>query len=71
MHVMTRVEEARELAFSLGAASVQGAAEPPPEPLDSAILFAPAGDLVPPALEALDAGGRSRSRASTSATSRR
>ncbi len=57
VHVMTRGEEARELAFSLGAASVQGAAEPPPEPLDSAILFAPAGDLVPPALEALDAGG--------------
>ncbi|BCN43972.1 alcohol dehydrogenase [Prescottella equi] len=57
VHVMTRGEQARELAFSLGAASVQGAAEPPPEPLDSAILFAPAGDLVPPALEALDAGG--------------
>ena len=30
--------------------------EPPPAPLDSAILFAPAGDLVPPALEALDQG---------------
>ena len=31
--------------------------ERPPEPLDSAILFAPAGELVPPALEALDHGG--------------
>ncbi len=29
----------------------------PPEPLDSAILFAPAGDLVPTALAALDRGG--------------
>ena len=29
----------------------------PPEPLDSAILFAPAGELVPPALRALDRGG--------------
>ena len=29
----------------------------PPEPLDGAILFAPAGDLVPVALRALDSGG--------------
>jgi propanol-preferring alcohol dehydrogenase len=29
----------------------------PPEPLDSAIMFAPVGDLVPPALAALDRGG--------------
>jgi propanol-preferring alcohol dehydrogenase len=29
----------------------------PPDPLDSAILFAPVGDLVPPALAALDRGG--------------
>ena len=29
----------------------------PPEPLDSAILFAPVGTLVPPALAALDRGG--------------
>ncbi|MFC7761782.1 hypothetical protein ACFQY4_29855 [Catellatospora bangladeshensis] len=29
----------------------------PPEPLDAAILFAPVGDLVPPALSALDRGG--------------
>lgn len=57
VHVMTRGAQARELAFSLGAASVQDASDPPPEPLDSAILFAPAGDLVPVALAALDAGG--------------
>ncbi|HEX5810938.1 MAG TPA: zinc-binding alcohol dehydrogenase family protein, partial [Pseudonocardia sp.] len=29
----------------------------PPEPLDAAILFAPAGELVPVALRALDQGG--------------
>ena len=57
VHVMTRGERARELALSLGAASAQGAAERPPVPLDAAILFAPVGDLVPPALEALDRGG--------------
>ncbi|MGW0047062.1 zinc-binding alcohol dehydrogenase family protein [Nocardia cyriacigeorgica] len=57
VHVMTRGEAARELAAALGAASVQGQADAPPEPLDSAILFAPAGELVPPALEALDSGG--------------
>ncbi|VFA98070.1 Alcohol dehydrogenase [Nocardia cyriacigeorgica] len=57
VHVMTRGEAARELATALGAASVQGQADAPPEPLDSAVLFAPAGELVPPALEALDSGG--------------
>jgi propanol-preferring alcohol dehydrogenase len=57
VHVMTRSPEARRLALDLGAASVQGADDPPPEPLDSAILFAPVGTLVPPALEALDRGG--------------
>ncbi|OKK01917.1 zinc-binding alcohol dehydrogenase family protein [Amycolatopsis sp. CB00013] len=57
VHVMTRSEEARKLALALGAASAVAAAEAPPEPLDSAILFAPVGELVPPALEALDRGG--------------
>src|SRR6476660_2998829 len=57
VHVMTRGDEARELALALGAASAQGASDPPPVPLDSAILFAPVGDLVLPALEALDRGG--------------
>ncbi|MCW2651173.1 MAG: alcohol dehydrogenase, propanol-preferring [Mycobacterium sp.] len=57
VHVMTRGEAARKLALSLGAASVQGAADPPPVPLDAAILFAPVGELVLPALEALDRGG--------------
>lgn len=57
VHVMTRGETAKELALALGAASVQGAADRPPVALDSAILFAPVGDLVLPALEALDRGG--------------
>ena len=57
VHVMTRGERARELALSLGAASAQGPADRPPVPLDAAILFAPVGDLVLPALEALDRGG--------------
>lgn len=57
VHVMTRSPQAQELALRLGAASATGAADPPPEPLDAAILFAPVGDLVPPALRALDRGG--------------
>ena len=57
VHVLTRSPAARELALSLGAASAAGADDPPPEPLDSAILFAPVGDLVLPALAALDRGG--------------
>lgn len=57
VHVMTRGEQAQELARALGAASVQGAYARPPVPLDSAVLFAPVGDLVPVALEALDRGG--------------
>lgn len=57
VHVMTRGARARELALQLGAASAQGAADAPPVPLDAAILFAPVGELVPPALAALDRGG--------------
>jgi propanol-preferring alcohol dehydrogenase len=50
-------EEHRVLARELGAAWVGGAAESPPEKLHGAILFAPAGELVPPALRALEKGG--------------
>lgn len=57
VHVMTRSQAARELATRLGVASVQDTHTRPPEPLDSAILFAPTGDLVPVALESLDRGG--------------
>lgn len=55
--VMTRSEEARALARDLGAEYAGGAYDNPPVPLDSAILFAPVGDLVPAALAALDRGG--------------
>ncbi|HBW20209.1 MAG TPA: hypothetical protein DEH11_14970, partial [Actinobacteria bacterium] len=41
----------------LGAASAQDSGDPSPEPLDSAIIFAPAGDLVPVALRTLARGG--------------
>jgi len=57
VHVLTRSVAAQRLALDLGVASAAGAAEAPPEPVDAAILFAPAGDLVPVALEALDDGG--------------
>ena len=50
-------EEHRALARELGARWVGGAAELPPEPLHGAIMFAPAGELVPPALRALRRGG--------------
>ncbi len=56
VHVLTRSAEAQRLATSLGASSVGGAYEEPPEPLDAAILFAPVGELVPVALAALDRG---------------
>jgi propanol-preferring alcohol dehydrogenase len=57
VHVLTRGEDARRLALELGCASARGAYEAPPEPLDSAIVFAPVGDLVPVALAALRPGG--------------
>jgi propanol-preferring alcohol dehydrogenase len=57
VHVLTRSAAARELALDLGAASSGPAYDAPPEPLDAAVLFAPVGDLVPVALEALDRGG--------------
>jgi alcohol dehydrogenase, propanol-preferring len=57
VHVFTRAPAARELALGLGAASAQDSFDPAPEPLDSAIIFAPVGDLVPAALTALDRGG--------------
>ena len=57
VHVMTRSPEARRLAIALGAASAGDTPAQPPEPLDSAIVFAPAGEIVPKALAALDRGG--------------
>ncbi len=55
--VVSRGERHQALARELGADWVGGAGERPPEPLDAAILFAPAGAIVPDALAALDRGG--------------
>ncbi len=57
LHVLTRSVEDQALAEQLGATSVSGAYDQPPEPLDAAILFAPVGTLVPVAMAALDRGG--------------
>ena len=57
VHVFTRAPAARQLALELGAASAHDSFDPSPEPLDSAIIFAPVGDVVPPALRNLDRGG--------------
>jgi propanol-preferring alcohol dehydrogenase len=57
VHVLTRDGDDRDLALRLGASSAGGAADAPPTALDAAILFAPVGDLVLPALAALDDGG--------------
>jgi propanol-preferring alcohol dehydrogenase len=56
VHVLTRGEHNQELARQLGVDSVGAATDQPPELLDGAILFAPAGELVPIALRALDSG---------------
>lgn len=57
VYVCSLREEHRALARELGAVWVGGAADQPPEKLQGAIIFAPAGELVPPALRALDRGG--------------
>jgi alcohol dehydrogenase, propanol-preferring len=48
----------QDFARSLGAVWAGGSDEPPPEPLDAAIIFAPVGSLVPAALKAVRKGGR-------------
>jgi alcohol dehydrogenase, propanol-preferring len=57
VHVFTRSERARRLALDLGAASAEANPGEGRDLLDSAILYAPAGELVPVALSALDRGG--------------
>jgi propanol-preferring alcohol dehydrogenase len=57
VHVFTRSPDARRLALELGAASAGDTFDATPEPLDAAIVFAPAGEIVPAALAALDRGG--------------
>ncbi len=55
--VCTRGESHRELARAMGASWVGEDPAEMPARADSAILFAPAGELVPPALRALKKGG--------------
>lgn len=57
VYVMTRGEKGRQLAREIGVDFVGESRETPPVPLDASIIFAPAGELVPPALRALDRGG--------------
>jgi propanol-preferring alcohol dehydrogenase len=54
---LTRDARHRQLAGELGAAWAGSAAAEPPEKLDAAIIFAPAGELVPAALKVLKKGG--------------
>ncbi|HEY5476715.1 MAG TPA: zinc-dependent alcohol dehydrogenase family protein [Tepidiformaceae bacterium] len=55
--VCTRSAEEQARARSLGAAWAGGYEELPPAPLDAAVTFAPAGDVVVAALKAVDRGG--------------
>ncbi|QFG35204.1 propanol-preferring alcohol dehydrogenase [Paracoccus pantotrophus] len=60
VHAFTRPGDLRSQDFArrLGAVWAGGSDQPPPEPLDAAIIFAPVGDLVPTALKAVRKGGR-------------
>lgn len=57
LYVFTRAPAHQELARKLGAAWVGAAGEKATAPLDAAIIFAPAGSLVPAALGATRKGG--------------
>ena len=57
VYVSTRDPAHRRLALSLGAAWAGGSNDALPERVDSAIIFAPAGELVPVALKNLEKGG--------------
>ncbi|MGH3475154.1 MAG: zinc-dependent alcohol dehydrogenase family protein [Aeromicrobium sp.] len=57
VHVFTRDESARRLALDLGASSAGAPDDEPAVKLDSAIVFAPAGEIVPLALAAVDQQG--------------
>lgn len=57
VYVATRGHEHRELARQMGATWVGEHPAQMPVKADSAIIFAPAGELIPPALEKLERGG--------------
>jgi propanol-preferring alcohol dehydrogenase len=57
VYACTRGKEHQQLALEFGAVWADEATVAPPDKLDAAIIFAPAGELVPPALAALKKGG--------------
>ena len=57
VYASTRDARHQRLALELGAAWAGGTLDAPPEKLDAAIVFAPAGEIVPAALAALRKGG--------------
>lgn len=57
VYVFTRSQSHRRLAEELGASWTGAAEERPPHPVDGAVIFAPAGLLVPLALRSLRKGG--------------
>jgi alcohol dehydrogenase, propanol-preferring len=58
VYAATRDERHQRLALELGAKWAAGTVDAPPVQLDAAIVFAPAGEIVPAALKALRKGGR-------------
>lgn len=57
VYACTRGKKHQQLALDLGAVWAGEATDEPPEKLDAAVIFAPAGELVPPALKALKKAG--------------
>src|SRR6185437_16289776 len=57
VYAATRDERHQKLALELGAVWAGGTIAEPPRKLDAAIVFAPAGEIVPAALKALKKGG--------------
>jgi propanol-preferring alcohol dehydrogenase len=58
VYASTRGAKHQQLAMELGAVWSGEADAQPPVKLDAVIMFAPAGELVPPALKCLKKGGR-------------
>ena len=57
VYACTRDQRHQKLALELGAVWAGGTIDQPPKPLDCAIVFAPAGEIVPAALKAMKKGG--------------
>src|SRR5262249_33266742 len=57
VYAYTLDDRHQKLALELGAAWAGGTFDEPPKKLDAAIVFAPAGEIVPAALKALKKGG--------------